>query len=74
MSISDPTSPIAAQLRRRRKQLNLTQQDLAELAGVSLRFIHDLENGKPTVRLERVLAVAKTLGYELRLVRRDPGG
>lgn len=74
MSTSNPTAPIAKQLKARRKQLNLTQRDLAELAGVSLRFIHDLENGKPTVQLERVLAVAGTLGYEMTLEKRRPGG
>lgn len=52
-------------LRKRRKDLGLTQLELADLAGVSSRFIHDLENGKPSVQLDRVLAVATTLGLEL---------
>lgn len=72
MSPSDQTTPIAAALKARRKQLGLTQRDLAELAGVSLRFIHDLENGKPTVQLEKVMTVATTLGYELTLQTRRP--
>lgn len=59
------TSRLAETLRRRRKVLGLTQQQLAELAGVSTRFIHELENAKPTVRLDRVMAVAQTLGLEL---------
>lgn len=59
----DPQLSVA--LHARRKELRLTQQDLAELAGVSVRFIHDLENGKSTVQLDRVLAVARALGLEL---------
>lgn len=54
-----------SELLARRKELRLTQQELADLAGVSPRFIHELENGKPTVRLDRLLAVANTLGLEL---------
>jgi y4mF family transcriptional regulator len=56
---------LAAALRNRRRELGLTQEELAELAGVSTRFMHDLENAKPTVQLDRVLAVAETLGLEL---------
>ncbi|HRQ10769.1 MAG TPA: helix-turn-helix transcriptional regulator [Trueperaceae bacterium] len=55
----------ATEFRARRKALRLTQQDLADLAGVSPRFIHDLESGKPTVQLDRLLAVATALGLEL---------
>jgi len=52
------------ELRTRRKELNLTQRELADLAGVSPRFIHELENGKATLRLDRLLAVADALGLE----------
>ena len=45
-----------------RKHLLLTQSDLALAAGVGLRFIVDLEAGKPTVRLEHVLRVIDALG------------
>lgn len=45
---------------------------LADLAGASSRFIHNLENGKPTVQLNRVLAVANTLGLELHWRIRKP--
>lgn len=60
-------------LRVRRKELGLTQRDLADLAGVSIRFIHDLENSKPTVQFDRVLAVANTLGLSLEWRVRQPG-
>ncbi len=65
------TGPHSA-LRARRKELRLSQQDLAELAGVSVRFIHDLEAGKPSVQLDRLLAVARTLGLELQWRVRAP--
>ena len=50
-----------------RKQLGLTQPQLALAAGVGVRFIVDLEAGKPTLRLENVLRVIDSLGGEVRL-------
>ena len=49
-------------LRSARKQLGLTQPQLALAAGVGVRFIVDLESGKPTVRLDSVLRVIDALG------------
>ena len=49
-------------LRSARKQLGLTQPQLALAAGVGVRFIVDLEGGKPTVRLDSVLRVIEALG------------
>jgi y4mF family transcriptional regulator len=49
-------------LRAARKQLGLTQPQLALAAGVGVRFIVDLEAGKPTLRLETVLRVIEALG------------
>jgi predicted transcriptional regulator len=43
----------------------LRQEDLADLAGVSLRFVQALEAGKPSVQLDRVSAVLATLGLHL---------
>jgi len=54
-------------LRAARKQLGLTQPQLALAAGVGVRFIVDLEAGKPTVRLEHVLRVIDALGGEMQL-------
>ena len=54
-------------LRAARKQLGLTQPQLALAAGVGVRFIVDLEAGKPTVRLENVLRVIDALGGEVQL-------
>ena len=54
-------------VRARRRQLELRQEDLADLAGVSLRFVQALEAGKRTVQLDRVEAVLAVLGLRLRV-------
>jgi y4mF family transcriptional regulator len=54
-------------LRAARRQLGLTQPQLAMAAGVGVRFVVELESGKPTVRLEHVLRVIDALGGELEL-------
>lgn len=54
-------------LRTARKRLGLTQSQLALAAGCGVRFVVELEAGKPTVRLESVLRVVATLGGELEL-------
>ena len=54
-------------LRAARKQLGLTQPQLALAAGAGVRFIVELEAGKPTVRLENVLRVIDALGVEVQL-------
>lgn len=48
---------IADFVRKKRKQYKLTQYDLAEQAGVGIRFIRELESGKPTLRLDKVNVV-----------------
>ena len=54
-------------LRNARKRLGLTQPQLALVAGVGIRFIVDLEGGKPTVRLDSVLRVIDALGGVINL-------
>jgi len=66
-SIRSPQQ-LGAALRCARKQLKLTQPQLALAAGVGVRFIVDLEAGKPTVRLENVLRVIDALGGEIQLI------
>lgn len=63
----DSTQALGAALRAARKQLGLTQSDLALAAGVGVRFVVDLEAGKPTVRLEQVLRVIDALGGQVQL-------
>lgn len=58
---------LGATLRARRKKLKLTQRDLAMTCGTGVRFIGDLEGGKPTCQLGKVLEVIHTLGLRLSL-------
>ncbi len=48
----------------KRGSVGLTQPELAEKAGVGLRFIRDLEQGKETLRLDKVNQVLQLFGYE----------
>lgn len=61
-------------VRARRRQLGLTQEEAAELAGVATRTVHALETGKPTLRLDALLAVLAALGLQLRLERGNAPG
>lgn len=61
-------------VRQARKALDLTQPQLALAAGVGVRFIVDLEAGKPTVRLENVLRVLQALGATLAVEGLDDMG
>ncbi|WP_240341907.1 type II toxin-antitoxin system Y4mF family antitoxin [Arthrobacter sp. Alg241-R88] len=61
---------LAAEVRARRAALRLTQHDLAQLAGVSERFVRFVEQGKPSVQLDSLLALLGTLGLELQLTTR----
>jgi y4mF family transcriptional regulator len=57
---------------RERKAQKLRQAELAAAAGVGVRFIVDLEAGKPTLQLEKVLHVLATLGCEV-IISPPPG-
>ena len=54
-------------VREIRTGLGLTQENLAMAAGTGLRFIIDLEKGKPTCQLQKVLTVLNTLGIQITL-------
>jgi len=56
---------ISLYLKEKRKSLGLTQQRLALKAGVGLRFIRDMEQGKETLRMDKVNQVLKLFGHEL---------
>jgi HTH-type transcriptional regulator / antitoxin HipB len=64
----------ARALRMRRQQLKLRQDELADLAGVSERFVYALENGKKSVQLDKVTAVLSALGLHLELHRGGDSG
>jgi len=57
-------NPIASFIKEKRKKLNLTQIELAEKAGVGIRFIRELEQGKETLQLNKVNQVLQLFGHE----------
>jgi len=59
------TGLISKFVKKRRKMLKLTQQELAEKAGVGLRLVRDLEQGKKTLRLDKVNQILTLFGYEV---------
>ncbi len=58
---------IAETIRSRRKSLSLTQAEAAALAGVSPRFVYDVENGKSSIALDRLELLLDALGLEISL-------
>lgn len=56
----------------KRKAVKLTQPELAEKAGVGLRFIRELEQGKQTLRLDKVNQVLQLFGCEVGAVPQVP--
>ena len=55
-------------VRQHRKQYNMTQQELADRAGVGLRFLRELEAGKTTLRMDKVNIVLDMFGQRLGVV------
>ncbi len=57
-------------IKEKRKQLKLTQPELAERAGVGLRFVRELEQGKKSVRMDKVNQVLALFGSEIGIVKK----
>lgn len=68
------TEQIGALVRTTRKAIGATQKDLALTSGTGMRFIIDLEKGKATCQLGKVLTVLRTLGISLNLTPPTTGG
>ena len=60
--------PISKQIQILRKKANLTQKEFAKRVGVGLRFVSDLEQGKSSVRLDKVNQVLEFLGHHLEII------
>lgn len=56
---------LSATVKMLRKQYNLTQEDLSLKSGVGLRFVRDLEQGKETLRLDKVNQLLDLFNYEM---------
>lgn len=56
---------ISSFIRFQRKKLGITQEELATKAGVGIRFVRDLEQGKPSVQLDKVEQVLGMFGFQL---------
>jgi HTH-type transcriptional regulator / antitoxin HipB len=59
------TKTIGKLIKKSRKDQGLTQSEVAGYLNVGTRFLSDLENGKPTVQLEKTLHVLKGLGLKI---------
>ncbi len=60
-------------IRKRRKSLGLTQKHLAEFAGCGVIYVHMLEAGKSTIRIDKLLDVLKILGLGFTLTENKEG-
>ncbi len=59
---------IATTLKELRAKAGLTQEELAKRSGVGLRFVREVEQGKPTVRMDKVNQVLALFGYHLEAI------
>ena len=61
---------IGKRIKELRKAAKITQVELSERAGVGLRFVRELERGKPTARIDKVKQVLEFFGYRLEVVKK----
>lgn len=66
MKIQDAQS-LGEAIRQQRRRLKVTQRDLAMTSGTGLRFIIELEKGKPTCQLGKALEIVRALGLKLEI-------
>lgn len=62
---------ISVHVKNRRKQSKLTQPEMALKAGVGLRFVRDLEQGKETMRIDKINDVLRLFGEVLGVIPMD---
>lgn len=63
------TSDLIEFVKSRRKELGITQEELALKSGVGLRFIRELEQGKETLRLDKINQVIALFGHKMSPVK-----
>lgn len=64
-------NPIATFVKKARREAGLTQEEFAMRSGLGLRFVRDLEQGKETVRMDKVNVALNMFGMEAGAVRKD---
>ena len=64
MKITDAAS-LGNAIRLRRKELKYTQGYISEITGLSISFLSDLENGKPTAEIGKTIEVINLLGLDI---------
>ncbi len=67
-------SRLGAAVRKRRKLLGFTQEALARAAGCGLVFVYNLERGKPSLRLDKLLDILQVLGMDMVVKLREREG
>ena len=65
------TKHLGQYIQKVRKDLGVTQKDLALTAGTGVRFIVELESGKPTCQIGKILQVLQVLGIQLSLSHQE---
>lgn len=65
---------LSSTVKELRKKNKLTQEDLAIKSGLGLRFVRDLEQGKPTLRLDKVNQLLELFGYKMQPTRYNNDG
>ena len=68
-ALSGIVTPLSLQVKAMRKAARLTQAEMAKRTGVGLRFMRDVEQGKPSVRLDKVNQVLVLFGYHTEAVK-----
>lgn len=63
---------VILRIKKLRKENGLTQVEFAKRVGVGLRFLRELERGKITVRVDKLMQVLDFLGYHIELKRNEP--
>ncbi len=64
-NVKNMSNTLSTYIKEMRKQFGLTQVDLAAKSGVGLRFVRELEQGKETLRLDKVNQVLLLFGHEV---------
>ncbi|MEE1277139.1 MAG: type II toxin-antitoxin system Y4mF family antitoxin [Fibrobacteraceae bacterium] len=70
MEVQNPAD-LSKTVKGRRKSLKLTQAECASFCGVGLRFFSELENGKQSLHLGKVMQVLKMLGLKMQILENE---